>query len=242
MSDTMSPTVDQLAAALASCQMALRGAVKDSVNPHLRNRYADLASVWEACREALAANGLSVVQGGVKCGDGWALRTTLMHASGQWVSGDVPLAIHPQKGINDMQAVGVAITYARRYGLASIVGVIQEDPDGNGAGTPHGDEPRSQPKPVDKPLPPPPTITAATNAELEEAIAALAEWEGIVDSASDVDDINGRLHSIARDSRKYTDYTKKKVWAWLVPVMEKAFYTLDRASMKFVQMPSLPTP
>lgn len=125
-----SETISDLAAALAKAQGAMKGAAKDSENPHFRSRYADLASVWDACRDALSANGLSVAQ--VMDGDDPAtvtVVTVLMHASGQWMSSR--LTMRPVKP--DPQGVGSAITYARRYALAAMVGVAPEDDDGNAA-------------------------------------------------------------------------------------------------------------
>ena len=123
-----SDDIKELALALSKTQAILKGALKDSNNPFFKSKYADLASVWEACREPLAANGLSVVQ--MPCNDtpdSVALETILMHTSGQWISSvfSMPVSKH------DAQAVGSAITYARRYALAAVVGIAPEDDDGN---------------------------------------------------------------------------------------------------------------
>lgn len=125
----MSPTIGALAAALAKAQGQIEGAKKDATNPHFRSKYADLASTWDACRVALSANGLSVAQT-TETRDGQpVLVTRLLHASGEWVAGETPLLL----GKADMQGLGSAITYARRYGLASVAGVSPEDDDGNAA-------------------------------------------------------------------------------------------------------------
>lgn len=128
--------IGKLAEALSKAQGQIKGAVKDSSNPAFKgSRYADLASVWEACRKPLADNGLSVVQFTQvrrATEDGHTvttLVTRLQHSSGESVEGETPLLM----GKQDMQALGSAITYARRYGLAAIVGVAPEDDDGNGA-------------------------------------------------------------------------------------------------------------
>jgi hypothetical protein len=56
--------------------------------------------------------------------------TRLMHSSGQWIEdGGVPLILSK----DDMQGLGSALTYSRRYGLMSMVGVAPEDDDGNAA-------------------------------------------------------------------------------------------------------------
>lgn len=125
-----SPSIGAIAAALAKAQIAIEGASKDKTNPAFRSKYADLSSVQEACRDALATNNIAVIQ---SPGDGEAgrvtLTTLLAHASGEWICGAVSAPVSK----NDAQAVGSAITYLRRYSLAAMVGVAPEDDDGNAA-------------------------------------------------------------------------------------------------------------
>jgi hypothetical protein len=124
-----SETIKELATALSKAQAAMKGAAKDSENPHFRSKYADLSSVWEACREALTANGLSVVQAPRAIEAGIEVETMLMHTSGEWIS--ETLALPVQKA--DAQGFGSALTYCRRYGLSAMVGIAPEDDDGNAA-------------------------------------------------------------------------------------------------------------
>lgn len=119
--------IKELAAALAKAQAEIKGAVKDSANPFFKSSYADLQSVWDACRAPLTKNGLSVAQTTDIFNDKPVLVTTLMHSSGEWLRGTLPIS--PVK--NDPQALGSAITYARRYALASMVGVYQTDDIGD---------------------------------------------------------------------------------------------------------------
>ena len=129
-----SDQLDQLGTALAAAQAQIEGARKSAQNPHLRNRYADLAAVWDACREALTAHGLSVVQG-PETGDGVVIvHTRLVHSSGQWMESTLALPWSAGKGTSDAQAIGSAITYARRYALSAMVGIAPDDDDGNAAG------------------------------------------------------------------------------------------------------------
>ena len=129
-----SPEINHLAKALAAAQSSLSPAAKDAVNPHFRNHYASLGSVWDAAREVLGANGLSVVQTYAPTdGTRLDLVTTLMHESGQWISGTISMV--PAKA--DPQGIGSAATYARRYSLASILGIVaDEDDDGQKASLP----------------------------------------------------------------------------------------------------------
>jgi hypothetical protein len=128
-----SDQINELAAALAKAQGKIKGASKDADNPFFKSKYADLASVWEACRSELAANGLSIVQAprATAFDGGWVIEveTRLLHGSGQWMADSLTLPV----GKPDAQGVGSAITYARRYALASFVGVAPEDDDGNAA-------------------------------------------------------------------------------------------------------------
>jgi hypothetical protein len=166
-----SESINELAAALAKAQAVIEGAVKHKDNSHLKNKYADLGSVWDACRSALTANGLSVTQTCEGVEGNLFLRTTLMHASGQWVAGDIPLIFGEAKGLNPMQALGSALSYARRYGLASIVGVSPEDDDGHGAG--QGRPPQRQAAAAPA-APPAQTTGQKAAAKLAERDAALA--------------------------------------------------------------------
>lgn len=126
---TRSESINELATALAKAQSQIEGARKDSTNPHFRSSYADLSSVWEACRKALTANGLSVAQGPVSDDGRIGVSTMLMHTSGQWIQST--FSMRPAK--DDPQGAGSALTYARRYALAAMVGVAPEDDDGNAA-------------------------------------------------------------------------------------------------------------
>jgi len=125
-----SEEVDQLATALSLAQSELKGAKASSTNPFFDSKYADLNSVLEASLPALSKQGLSIVQGTRFCNitNGFYVSTTLMHKSGQWIRSETRMPIGGKK---DAHAIGAAITYGRRYGLAAIVGIAQMDDDGN---------------------------------------------------------------------------------------------------------------
>ena len=118
-----SESINDLAAALAKAQGSIEAAAKDGTNPHFRSRYATLGAIWDACRAPLAANGLAVIQTCTLTPLGVSVETMLTHASGQWVSNELEMP-HRQR---DSQGIGAAITYARRYALAAMVGVAPED-------------------------------------------------------------------------------------------------------------------
>ena len=127
-----SADIGELAGALASAQSELPAAIKGSVNPHLRNKYADINSVYTAIREVLPKHGLAVIQTMLPTDGSKAhVRTMLAHKSGQWIAGECVMPLDRQGGA---QGMGSAITYARRYSLSAIVGVVtEEDDDGNAA-------------------------------------------------------------------------------------------------------------
>ena len=127
-----SEKIDILVKALARVQRDLDPAVKNATNPFFQSKYADLESVWASCRELLTDAGLVVIQTMDDTDGGITLITTLAHESGQYISGR--LRMNPEK--NTPQGIGSAITYARRYALAAMVGIVTDDDDGNEATKP----------------------------------------------------------------------------------------------------------
>lgn len=165
-----SEAIDQLATALALAQGEMEVAKKDNTNTYLskgetKAKYADITNVWIACRAALSKHGLCVVQSpSVTPEKRVKLTTRLIHKSGQWIEDELDL--RPKEDTS--QAIGSCITYARRYALGSMVGVVaeDEDDDGNSASisnaklhnqkdTTNSDQPKQQAKQniVDSPKP-----------------------------------------------------------------------------------------
>lgn len=119
-----------IAMALCKAQMQMTRALKSAKNPHLKNNYADLASVQDACQAPLNDNGIAIFQPiGTEDGKPF-VETVFMHGeSGETLSCRVWLIV----GKNDMQGLGSAITYARRYGLMAMAGIAPDDDDGHAA-------------------------------------------------------------------------------------------------------------
>lgn len=132
-------------AALAAAQMQMGKAIKDSANPAFKSKYADLASVMDACMGALNSNGIAVYQPTIDEDGARYVKTILAHTSGETLECRVPLIV--QK--NDMQGYGSAVTYARRYGLMGMAGIAPEDDDGNAAAkaAPVTEDRAAKPKP-----------------------------------------------------------------------------------------------
>jgi len=120
-----SEQINEISAALAQAQGEIKNALMDSQNPHLKNRYANLASVTDAIKASLSKNGISYVQNPhINAADGLVgVNVLLLHKSGQWLEFD-PLWCKPAKGLGP-QDIGAAMTYLRRYTLSSAVGVTQ---------------------------------------------------------------------------------------------------------------------
>ena len=120
-----SETIGNLTLALSKVQAQLRPAKENSKNPFFKSNYADLGSVWDSVRTLLSENELSIIQMPTDVG---GLTTILSHSSGEYLASTMYI---PSK--EDAHGVGSAISYARRYALASFVGVVTGDDDGNGA-------------------------------------------------------------------------------------------------------------
>jgi len=124
-----SQDIKEIAVALNKMQWQIKNPVKNSSNPFFKSKYADLSEVWEAIREPLTSNGLSIIQAPESINGEVKLVTLLLHTSGQYI--ETELTLKPVKA--DPQGMGSAITYGRRYALQSIIGLAPEDDDGNSA-------------------------------------------------------------------------------------------------------------
>lgn len=140
--------------ALARAFARIEAAKKDSENPHFRNKYADLASVTEAVKEPLTAEGFSWPQT-IAMEDGLVIVTQWLRRKGVAIQSVLPMPIGDKA---TPQQIGSAITYARRYALSAMVGVAPDDDDGNAASSNGGGQVRaparqrreSKPKPQEK--------------------------------------------------------------------------------------------
>jgi hypothetical protein len=165
--------VKELYTAFIAAQREIKTALKDSKNPHYKSTYADLESVWDACRDALHNHNLGIMQltdldpSGVP-----VLITRIVHESGQHVEGRYPLLC---KDPSNPQATLAALTYARRGSLAAACGVVQSDDDGNTAA---GHTPSPS---VAKPAPAPVAAKAPTNAMADLFAAHKLEYPKAVE-------------------------------------------------------------
>jgi hypothetical protein len=133
--------INELASALAKAQGAfaplernrevtVRGTAKSGKDFSYNFRYATLDAVFDSVRKPLADNGLSIVQAVSYSQNGMAVDTMLAHASGQWIKTVTPARVDEDKKGN--QAIGSAITYAKRYAICAMLAITaDEDDDGN---------------------------------------------------------------------------------------------------------------
>ena len=133
----MSESITNLATALAKAQSLIKPAIYDSNNPHFRSRYASLTSVMEACRDALSANQIAVIQDAEVNDKTVTVTTMLLHASGEFISSSLSMPFAQATP----QAIGSSLTYAKRYSLSSLVGITSDEDDDGEAGS---NSPKSQ--------------------------------------------------------------------------------------------------
>ena len=128
-----SAEIGELVKAISAAQKAMKPAVKDTDNPFFKRKYADLASVW-AVLHPFSEQGIAITQSPMPAENGCiVLDTQLSHASGQWMRSRLMLPVAKQ----DPQGYGSAITYARRYAIGCMCGIVtEEDDDGNAASHP----------------------------------------------------------------------------------------------------------
>jgi len=123
----------EIFSAFIKAQAEIKGATKDSKNPHFNSKYADIESVIEAIKIPLANNNLAFFQPIFSEGDRWYMNTILIHETGQQIeSGKVELII---KDKNNPQSLKSSVTYFRRTCLLSMCGIPDIDDDGNAGST-----------------------------------------------------------------------------------------------------------
>lgn len=121
-----SPTIGQISEALAKAQGMIGNALKDSANPFFKSKYADLSAITEVSKKPLSDNNLMFSCSVVPDNGMYYLVATLSHVSGEWLRSYMPLIVEKP----DMQKLGAAISYSRRYALSSLCHIATEDDDG----------------------------------------------------------------------------------------------------------------
>jgi len=124
-----SEQINELVAAMAKARGTMDTPKRNCKNPFFNSEYADLASLHEVSRDALATNGLHPFQVIGRGEQGEVVVATLLgHSSGQWI--ESMLSVMPGK--EDGQSIGKCATYLRRYAYGALLQLASEpDDDGN---------------------------------------------------------------------------------------------------------------
>lgn len=175
----------EIAQALLKAQTEMSNPIKGSQNPFLKNKYADLNAVREAVIPTLNKHGITVLQPITTVDGKNYVKTVLLHESGETIESLTEIIYSKQ---NDAQAQGSGITYARRYGLQSLVCVGADDDDGNNASKPQKDAKKEYRNEVKAP------VQSEIDKDLKIAIDDL-ENANDVDSVKFIWDTYGKLQS-----------------------------------------------
>ena len=173
-----SESITNISKALVAFGQSMPKVPKDKVNPHFKSKYASLSIMIEKATPILAANKLVIVQQI----DGDALTTTLLHESGEYITATATM---PCSNPTNPQAMGSAITYARRYAYGSILSLdIDDDDDANAA--------TAVPKQVTQPKPQPKVVPKAERIIVSEGdetflkiVKAVSEGKATIQQAID---------------------------------------------------------
>jgi len=183
-----------LFAAIAQAQGEVENATKSATNSHFKNRYADLAEVLNTVRPVFARHGLAIIQSVSSDQQLVTVATTIAHKEGGYLTSSLACTAPTTK----IQDLGSMVTYLRRYSVAALAGISQEDDDGNAA----SQRPAKAPTEPQKPSPTQALTEAATVAQggtealkawfggltksEREAISASPEWTTIKAAAGKV--------------------------------------------------------
>lgn len=129
-----SETLGKIAPALVKALSEIGGVEKGSTNPHFKSKFANLETVIEASKPTLAKHGIVLMQFPAAFSQGaMSLETVLFHESGEWITGSEAFGV--ATGKQDPQAVGSALTYARRYAQMAVLNMPAVDDDGEASMT-----------------------------------------------------------------------------------------------------------
>lgn len=187
-----SESITNISKALVAFGQSMPKVPKDKVNPHFKSKYASLSIMIEKATPILAANKLVIVQQI----DGDALTTTLLHESGEYITATATM---PCSNPTNPQAMGSAITYARRYAYGSILSLdIDDDDDANAATV--------VPKQVTQPKPQPKVVPKAERIIVSEGdetflkiVKAVSEGKATIQQAIDKYSISEEVEASLKD-------------------------------------------
>lgn len=202
-----SESISKISSALIKAQQEIKVAIYDATNPHFRSKYASLGSVVEACKEALNKNKIVFIQGShsdKELPKMICVTTRLLHESGEYIEDTIAVPY-----VQDTpQALGSSLTYARRYGLSALLGIVSdEDDDGNSGSV-------EAPKPLDPPKPKKPS-----KLEKQKTLSNLAIKAGVKD-ANDFSQLVKSL--IGKEIAKSSDLSEQELDT-LISILEEEY-------------------
>lgn len=208
--------------AFLKAQSEFGTAIKDAKNPFFKSNYADMSSVWEACGEALHRNGFFVMQPIRMNEFGLYLETLIVYRDGTVIEkSNCPIKTTKE---NDPQALGSAITYIRRYSLASLLGIITDDDDGN-AGAGNNTQKSITSLPQQQKTNP---ISAAMN---------LGDWGTKIDDLKDDFDVNFLLDEVKKQFTGKSDGLQIKTALNIKAKSLGLMYDTEKAQYEYVNQP-----
>jgi len=212
-----SESIAEIATALAKAQAEISNARKNSKNPHFKSSYADLGEILNVVRPVFSLHDMAVIQAPQYENGAVTVETMLTHKSGEWISSSVSAPVSKQ----DAQGVGSAITYCRRYGLAAMAGIAQEDDDANSAvGGPNNRNQAAQQQQAAQPQ------QDKSQIELRRAIKQHQASIDVIKQGI----ASGELSSASEAWFELTDDEKQSLWA--APSKGGPFTTQEREAMK----------
>ena len=190
----MSESIKEITVALIAAQSELPKLSKDKINPFFKSRYVSLDTVMPEALKILNKNGMALTQTVGTAEDGGStLSTTILHSSGEWISDTQPLLLVKP----DPQGQGSAITYARRYGLMAMLGLVADDDDDGAAASPRDSAPVQRTESRQQPQEP------RSNESGDGARLMILRFEG---------DCLGCGQPISKGTNAFYSYEKKAVW------------------------------
>jgi len=163
----------QYAQALVAAMGELSNVPKTASNPYFKSKYAPLDAIVEATRPVLAKHGLAIQQQPLFMEGTAGVETTILHKSGHSTTTTLLLPLKDQSP----QGVGSAITYARRYALAAVLGLATEDDDDGNISTGLAKKEEARPA-IAKAMDKSPSVRPAGN--------AVATWRGVLPTQAKV--------------------------------------------------------
>ena len=110
--------------AILKAQAKIETVRKNGENPHFHSKYATLDEIWETVRKPLNDAGLIVVCDVLNMANERLLTTRLIHAeTGEEIYCSFPIMAQN----TGPQAIGSAMTYARRYTLTALLEIVTGD-------------------------------------------------------------------------------------------------------------------